>query len=235
VYSKEETTSGPSDDADWKVVVTNCGAAPVYNITVTDTNGHSFGAPFDLAAGAYQTFTYTTTISATTTNTATAVGKNALGGTVGPVSSSATNRIVGLGCLQICKFEDANVNGMWDPGEEFLPDWRFHVTGYGYDEWVTTGSDGCVVVSGLDSGTYTVTEELEAGWYNTRPGGSPPYEQEVIVETGATCARVDFGNREEIKDVPPMIPTMNQWGIIAMIAVFAGLLVWTVRRKRLAS
>jgi hypothetical protein len=100
---------------------------------------------------------------------------------------------------------------------------------------VTTGADGCVVVSGLDSGTYTVTEELKAGWYNTRPGGDPPYEQEVIVETGLDCARVEFGNREEIKDVPPMIPTMNQWGIIAMIAVFAGLLVWTVRRKRLAS
>jgi hypothetical protein len=163
------------------------------------------------------------------------VGKNAIGGTVGPVSSSATNRIVGIGCLQICKFEDANVNGMWDPGEEYLPDWRFHVTGYDYDKWVTTGADGCVVVSGLDSGTYTVTEELEAGWYNTRPGGDPPYEQEVTVQAGADCARVEFGNREEIRDIPPNIPALNNWGIMAMIAMFAGLLVWTVRRKRLAS
>jgi uncharacterized repeat protein (TIGR01451 family) len=93
VYSKEETTSGPSDDADWKVVVTNTGFDPVYNITVTDTNGHSFGAPFDLAVNATKTFTYTTTITTTTTNTATAVGKDEIGGTVGPVSSSATNNI----------------------------------------------------------------------------------------------------------------------------------------------
>jgi hypothetical protein len=236
VYSKEETTTGPSDDADWKVVVTNCGTDPVYNITVTDTNGHDFSPKFDLAVGASKTFNYTTTITTTTTNTATAVGKNAIGGTVGPVSSSATNRIVGLGCLQICKFQDTNVNAMWDPGEPWLPDWRFHVTGpSGYDKWVSTGPEGCVLISGLDSGTYTVTEELEAGWYNTRPGGNSPYEQEVIVETGLDCARVEFGNREEIKDVPPMIPAMNQWGIIAMIAVFAGLLVWMVRRKRLAS
>jgi len=235
VYSKTETTTGPSDDADWKVVVTNCGDVPVYNITVTDTNAHVFGAQFDLAVGANMTFTYTTTITTTTTNTATAVGKDEVGGTVGPVSSSATNRIVGIGCLEICKFQDSNVNGMWDPGEPWLPDWRFHVTGYGYDEWVTTGADGCVVVSGLDSGTYTVTEELKAGWYNTRPGGNPPYAQDVTVEAGADCARVEFGNREEIRDIPPQIPAMNKWGIIAMITVFAGLLVWTVRRKRLAS
>jgi uncharacterized repeat protein (TIGR01451 family) len=140
-----------------------------------------------------------------------------------------------LGCLQICKYEDANVNGMWDPGEEYLPDWRFHVTGNGYDKWVKTGADGCVQFKDLIYGDYTVTEELKAGWYNTWPGGDPPYQQMVTVTGGKDCVRVEFGNREEIKDVPPMIPAMNQWGIIAMIAVFVGLLVWMVRRKRLAS
>jgi hypothetical protein len=165
-------------------------------------------------------------------------GGNIISYATGHTNERATVRVEvrGEGCLQICKFEDANVNGMWDPGEEYLPDWRFEVTGPdNFDTWVTTGPEGCVVLTGLVSGEYTVTEELEAGWYNTRPGGDPPYEQEVIVEVGADCARVEFGNREEIKDVPPMIPTMNEWGIIAMITVFAGLLVWTMRRKRLAS
>ena len=141
----------------------------------------------------------------------------------------------GEGCLQICKFQDSNVNGMWDPGEPWLPDWRFHVTGYNYDRWVTTGPDGCVVLLDLVSGTYTVTEELKAGWYNTKPGGDPPYEQDVYVGASLDCARVEFGNREEIRDIPPNIPAMNNWGIIAMITLFTGLLVWTVRRKRLAS
>jgi uncharacterized repeat protein (TIGR01451 family) len=150
-------------------------------------------------------------------------------------SASATVHITGEGCLEICKFQDANVNGMWDPGEPGLPDWKFRVTGSGYDEWWTTGDDGCVIVPGLVTGTYTVTEELKAGWYNTKPGGDPPYELDVYVGPGPDCARVEFGNREEIRDIPPNVPAMNKWGIIAMITLFAGLLVWTVRRKRLSS
>jgi hypothetical protein len=31
------------------------------------------------------------------------------------------------------------------------------------------------------------------------------------------------------------VPTVNQWGIVAMIGLFAGLLVWRVRRRQLAS
>jgi hypothetical protein len=37
---------------------------------------------------------------------------------------------------------------------------------------------------------------------------------------------------------PPLteaVPTVNQWGIVAMISLFAGLLVWMVRRRQLAS
>ena len=32
---------------------------------------------------------------------------------------------------------------------------------------------------------------------------------------------------------PATVPTMNQWGIVAVIALFAGLLVWIMRRRRL--
>jgi len=34
---------------------------------------------------------------------------------------------------------------------------------------------------------------------------------------------------------PPGVPTVNHWGIVAMITLFAGLLVWRVWRRRLAS
>ena len=34
---------------------------------------------------------------------------------------------------------------------------------------------------------------------------------------------------------PPGVPTINHWGMVAMITLFAGLLVWVVRRRRLAS
>jgi len=33
---------------------------------------------------------------------------------------------------------------------------------------------------------------------------------------------------------PPGVPTVNHWGIAAMIILFVGLLVWAVRRRRLA-
>jgi hypothetical protein len=181
-------------------------------------------------------------INALTTFEARGFGTDSLGNEISHATGHTGERdtvnvnVSGEGCLRICKFEDANVNSVWDPGEEWLAGWSFHVTGPGgYDTWVTTGPDGCVVLNNLVSGEYTVTEELKAGWYNTLPGGDPPYEQEVTVTISADCARVEFGNREEIQKLPPNIPTLNQWGIIAMIAVFAGLLVWTVRRKRLAS
>jgi hypothetical protein len=34
---------------------------------------------------------------------------------------------------------------------------------------------------------------------------------------------------------PSAVPTVNHWGIVALITLFAGLLVWRVRRRRLAS
>jgi len=140
------------------------------------------------------------------------------------------------GCLEICKFQDANANGTWEPGEPWLEGWDFHITGPGgYDVWRTTGPDGCILLEELIPGVYTATETLKAFWYNTRPGGDPPYDQTVTVPPGDDCARLEFGNRELIRDIPPMVPAVSDWGIAAMTALFAGLLVWTVRRRRLAS
>jgi parallel beta-helix repeat protein len=34
---------------------------------------------------------------------------------------------------------------------------------------------------------------------------------------------------------PPMVPAVDQWGMVAMMSLFAGFLVWTVRRRRPAS
>ena len=130
--------------------------------------------------------------------------------------------------LRICKYEDANVDGDRDPGEERLPGWTFHVEGPGgYDVWVTTEEDGCILLEDLIPGTYTVTEVLQEWWYNTTP------LTQTIEVTGGP-ALLEFGNREELRPIPPAVPTVDQWGVIAMIILFAGLLVWTVQRKRLA-
>jgi hypothetical protein len=31
---------------------------------------------------------------------------------------------------------------------------------------------------------------------------------------------------------PPGVPTVNHWGMVAMIVLFAGLLVWSMRKRR---
>ena len=89
IYGELETNYA-GQTASWNITVCNTGDNPVYNITVTDTNGHSFGPPFDLLNnGDCQTFIYDLVMNADTVNTATAQGQDGLGGTVGPVSDPA--------------------------------------------------------------------------------------------------------------------------------------------------
>jgi len=62
----------------------------------------------------------------------------------------------------------------------------------------------------------------------------------------AVSTNVDYGSRlpdqfqycEQCggtRRPPPGVPTVNDWGIVAMVAIFGGLLVWRVRRRRMAS
>jgi hypothetical protein len=89
----DEDYGTAGDTGHWKVVVTNCGSCNLTNVTVTDTNGHDFGAPFDLPVGAPPVeFTYDTIVNVTTTNNATVVGTDSVGMTVSDWDI-ATNRV----------------------------------------------------------------------------------------------------------------------------------------------
>ena len=86
------------------------------------------------------------------------------------------------------------------------------------------------------------TEDVDAtdNWWGdaSGPSGEGPGTGDVVSED------VDYGSwlPKEFEDCPecmgapptpaPAAPTMNHWGIAAMIALFAGLLAWTVRRRR---
>jgi hypothetical protein len=88
-----EDWGAAGDTAHWKVVVTNCGGNSLTNVTVTDTNGHDFGAPFDLPVGAPPVeFNYDTTVNVDTTNWAHVEGYDAAGTLVWD-DDSATNYI----------------------------------------------------------------------------------------------------------------------------------------------
>ncbi len=91
------------------------------------------------------------------------------------------------------KFEDLNDNGAWDPGEPGLPGWTIHLDGDGDgvpDRSETTAADGSYRFSGVDQGTYVVTEQLQAGWMQTTV--NPP--SITITFPGTTVTGVDFGN-----------------------------------------
>jgi hypothetical protein len=56
-------------------------------------------------------------------------------------------------------------------------------------------------------------------------------------EYGTSDTNCDIDTQCQYAPPPsaPRVPTTNQWGIVAMITLFTGLLAWTVRRRRTAS
>jgi len=131
-----------------------------------------------------------------------------------------------LGDLRIFKYEDLNENGAYDSGTESgLFGWEFTVSGVP-GTFVTDGS-GYATIMDLVPGNYTVTETLKPDWQCTDPG---PSRQKVVPVPSGDTADVQFGNKE----VPHLVPTLGQWGVIILSTAFAGLLVWFgVRRRRL--
>jgi uncharacterized repeat protein (TIGR01451 family) len=71
----------------WEIIVFNNSDDPLTDVTLSDDNGHDYGAAFDLAIGESRTFTYTTSPGANVTNLVTGVGYDSLDR---PVSDSAT-------------------------------------------------------------------------------------------------------------------------------------------------
>lgn len=78
---------------------------------------------------------------------------------VGPIGDTITFKLQEtVGDLKICKYNDKNLNGVFDSGEA-LANWPFRVTNTsGYSQNVVTASNGCVTIPNLRCGDYTVTE-----------------------------------------------------------------------------
>jgi hypothetical protein len=95
------------------------------------------------------------------------------------------------GLLVVRKFDDSNVNGVWDGGEPEVTGWPVWYTGLG--AWASTP-----VSAGVDAGEYEVTEGLLDGWAHTTATSAT-----VQVAQGGE-ATVIFGNvrlGKIIKDV----------------------------------
>lgn len=96
-------------------------------------------------------------------------------------------QVTGLCAL---KFHDENGNGVFEDGEELLPNWEMCYTGPGgIEDCEFTDEDGLACWFGVPSGDYTVCETLQAGWENTTP-----LCQDVTVLEGE-ISKLLFGNQ----------------------------------------
>ena len=135
--------------------------------------------------GYHQTFPAppgTMTIALSAGQTATALfGNQAL---------AATGSITGL------KFDDANGNGAQDPGEAGVAGVTidlFAASGGALVATTVTAADGTFAFTGINPGSYQVSEVVPDGFVQTVPGGSGMVP--VTVSAGETASGVLFGNR----------------------------------------
>lgn len=108
------------------------------------------------------------------------------------------------------KFNDANGNGVRDPGEAGLPGWQITINGSqtsfpGYlSSSVMTDAQGNYSFTGLWPGAYTIAEVMQPGWAQTAP---PSGSYTVGIASGQGKGNNNFGNRRTTPDGPVVSPT----------------------------
>jgi hypothetical protein len=97
------------------------------------------------------------------------------------------------------KFEDQNMNGVWDNGEPTLQGWTItsvevcgnDSTPCGTTASTQTDANGAFLFNNVTSGNYRVCEVQQSGWVQTMPASGVCWI--VSVERNKDCV-VDFGN-----------------------------------------
>ena len=146
-------------------------------------------------------------------------------------------------CICIENFHDVNGNGVRDAGEPTLTGWQFRVVGPGVDKVVVVGADGCAAITGIQAGTYTITEIQKEGWVNTTP-----LVKTLVVEDLENCVIFVYGNREKppvcvgescVVKPPTTLPTSGPaemiGGILGAGLVSGGTLAYIRSKKNLKS
>src|ERR1041384_2734876 len=89
--------------------------------------------------------------------------------------------------------EDLNGNGTRDGGEPGLSGWRIRLfRGSLHTDSTLTSGTGAYSFSNLGPGTYTVSEQSQAGWTQTLPASGAPYT--FAAQSGQNLTAKDFGN-----------------------------------------
>ncbi len=131
---------------------------------------------------------------------------------------------------------------MRDPGEPGLAGWQIHLFVAGnpsFHQQTTTDANGAYAFPGLAPGTYTVCESILVGWVQTAPGtgadcsnlaGVSGVGYALTITEGQTLSGNDFGNQEV---APPAVavPTLSEWGMLAMALLLIGVAYTRLRRR----
>ncbi|UCE91290.1 MAG: hypothetical protein JSV90_07725 [Methanobacteriota archaeon] len=96
----------------------------------------------------------------------------------------------------VFKYEDMNSNGVYDDGDEPIPEWMFEISGPGVTNAVEyTDGTGHAYFWVNRAGTYTVTEEDREGWTHVNPADG---NLDVTVMSGCMPEPLMFGNFEDV-------------------------------------
>lgn len=98
------------------------------------------------------------------------------------------------GKICVRKFHDWNSDGQEHfANEPGLSGWTFTITGPSGPVTLTTGADGkACTPANLAPGSYTITENPQAGWTNTHPGNGTA--SRVVNVTNSSANQYAFGN-----------------------------------------
>ena len=100
-----------------------------------------------------------------------------------------TTTIIQQGTLKVFKFYDSNSNGIWDQGEQPLSGFSFTIQGP-TSATVYTNVDGYALLSNIPYGTYTITENVPAGWQVTTP------RTQSVTISSPSLVEARFGNKQ---------------------------------------
>ncbi|MBK9221652.1 MAG: T9SS type A sorting domain-containing protein [Saprospiraceae bacterium] len=103
-------------------------------------------------------------------NSSQSCGFNLIGNITGTIANNflCADSCQKRGTIAIQKVLDRNCNGVLDAGEAGAG-WTFNISGPGYNSNVITDSYGTAYVSGINYGSYTITEINQAGWIPSSP------------------------------------------------------------------
>lgn len=132
--------------------------------------------------------------------------------------------------LVIQKYNDANANGSRESGEAGLSGFSFTVRSSdgAVVRTAVTGDAGTATLLSLPLATYTITEDAQAGWTNTDPGGTAG--KTVTLTSATTSVTVAFGNAQV--RLPSTATDDGTTGLVLTLVLVGGMALLFLMARR---